>query len=109
MESHPSCPKAPEPIKLGVFAYGEKGLTAGGFSRAPPNVLSDVLRQVPAPTARRLATDEWIKAQLQLWGITFNQSSSPAHLRSMLESAYRSGKVNFRLFSLRCSIYVRTS
>ncbi|KAI1274224.1 hypothetical protein F5Y07DRAFT_373686 [Xylaria sp. FL0933] len=84
-------PQLPKPAKSGAFSYDDRnGLRVGEFSRAPVEELRLLFRKNASHARRRVATKQWIVAQLHLYDIPFNKSAKVGELRDTLEAAVKS-------------------
>lgn len=92
-ESYPEYPQSPEPIRSGSFTYGKDGFAAGGISREPLPELKLLFRKNASRARVGVANKTWVTAQLRLYGIPFQRTSSAAQLKATLEDAVRTGKV----------------
>ena len=86
-------PKTPEPVRSKAFTYGKDGIKANDISRASSSDLRLLFRKNAASSRVRAATKPWVTAQLQLYGIPFKKSDGARELKTMLETAVKTGKV----------------
>lgn len=86
-------PRTPEPARSKAFTYGRDGIKVNGIPRASILDLRLLFRKNAASSRKRAATKPWVVAQLQLYGIPFNKSAGVNELKSVLETAVKTGKV----------------
>jgi hypothetical protein len=87
-------PQPPEPVRSGVFTYGEYGIKASGISRESVSEIRLLFRKNASRARVRAATKPWLTAQLKLYGIPFQKSDSAIQLKAALETAVKAGKVS---------------
>jgi hypothetical protein len=102
-------PRTPEPVRSQAFTYGKDGIKANGISRASLSDLGLLFRKNAASSRKRAATKPWVKAQLQLYGISFKKSDGATELKAVLETALRTGKVCFGRHKTYTAVLMRSS